>query len=326
MSTGKSTPSYTVSVVIPAHNSADTIGRAIDSVLAQTHRADEIIVVDDGSTDNTVECIGQYGGQVRYIRQENAGPGPARNTGIKAARCDWIAFLDADDEWLPEKLRLQIELLGRHETLVWASARVFCCLMGTDRLIDQGNSSLTEAYLANREYFEDCLPAIARDLTGHTDTMIIRRDAFAQVGLFETDIPYGEELDLWLRIAYRWPQLGHVNRPLAIYNVNNPESLMGRLAPADKARMLCELYARHKGIAAEYDQSEACRLFFASRLRRWIYTVYRQKDFAFIQDLLVSYETPLAGRYRSTMRFLTKLPPVTKIIGKRLLRLLRYDR
>ncbi|MCK4960446.1 MAG: glycosyltransferase family 2 protein, partial [Planctomycetes bacterium] len=92
--------SYSVSVVIAAYNAEKYIQRAIDSVLAQSLPADEIIVVDDGSTDNTGDAVKHYGSKVRYIYQENAGPASARNTAIEAATGTWIAFLDADDEWL----------------------------------------------------------------------------------------------------------------------------------------------------------------------------------------------------------------------------------
>ncbi|MHC4386164.1 MAG: glycosyltransferase family 2 protein, partial [Planctomycetota bacterium] len=103
-----------ISVVIPAYNIEDYIERAIDSVLAQTRQPEEIIVVDDGSTDATAQKIKAYGDQVRYIHQANKGLSGARNTGIRQAQNEWVAFLDGDDEWLPEKLQLQSELLTRN--------------------------------------------------------------------------------------------------------------------------------------------------------------------------------------------------------------------
>ena len=124
---------YSVSVIIPAHNASEYIGRAIESVLAQTRKPDEIIVVDDGSTDDTARIIADYGSKVIYIQQENAGPSVARNTGIEAATSEWIAFLDADDEWIPEKLELQTELLGRNTNLVWTTANFIRCLCDEDR-------------------------------------------------------------------------------------------------------------------------------------------------------------------------------------------------
>ncbi|MHC5139531.1 MAG: glycosyltransferase family 2 protein, partial [Planctomycetota bacterium] len=106
------TEKLTISAVIPAYNAAKYIARSIDSVLAQTHPVDEIVIVDDGSTDNTAAIIKDYGDKVRYIHQPNAGVSAARNTGIEAATGNWIAFLDADDEWLPEKIKRQVENLN----------------------------------------------------------------------------------------------------------------------------------------------------------------------------------------------------------------------
>jgi len=103
-----------ISVVIPSYNSAGCLAGAIKSVLDQTRPADEIIVVDDGSKDNTGEVCGRFAGKVRYVRQENAGASTARNTGIAAARGDWLAFLDADDLWDPKKLESQLAALARH--------------------------------------------------------------------------------------------------------------------------------------------------------------------------------------------------------------------
>ncbi|KKK55641.1 hypothetical protein LCGC14_3072500, partial [marine sediment metagenome] len=91
---------YSVSVVIPAYNIGDFIARAINSVLAQTHPPDEIIVVDDGSTDNTGEVVKGFGEKVIYIHQQNGGLSAARNTAMRASTCKWISFLDGDDEWL----------------------------------------------------------------------------------------------------------------------------------------------------------------------------------------------------------------------------------
>ena len=121
-STKKNDGTLNVSVVIPAYNACEYIGRAIESVLGQTRAADEIIVVDDGSTDGTGTQVKKFGERVRYIHQENSGPSASRNAGVLAAKSEWIAFLDADDEWLPKHLQLQTELLGRNNGLVWSTA------------------------------------------------------------------------------------------------------------------------------------------------------------------------------------------------------------
>jgi cellulose synthase/poly-beta-1,6-N-acetylglucosamine synthase-like glycosyltransferase len=100
--------SVTVSVIIPAYNAAPQIGRAIESALAQTHAPLEILVVDDGSRDRTAEIVGRLPPPVRLIRKENGGPATARNLGAREARGEWLALLDADDWWFPDKLRAQL--------------------------------------------------------------------------------------------------------------------------------------------------------------------------------------------------------------------------
>src|ERR1700678_803249 len=107
----------TISVIIPTYNRADLIGQALESALAQTHPADEIIVVDDGSTDDTERVVAQYAGQVRYMRQVNAGPSAARNRGIQAASGDFIALLDSDDLWVKDRLERQLAALTLHPGL-----------------------------------------------------------------------------------------------------------------------------------------------------------------------------------------------------------------
>jgi len=96
---------------VPAHNSEDHIARAIDSILRQSRPPDELIVVDDGSTDKTGEIARSYGADVIYVRQKNAGPGAARNRGIETASCEWIAFLDSDDMWHHQKLEKQVAFM-----------------------------------------------------------------------------------------------------------------------------------------------------------------------------------------------------------------------
>ncbi len=110
---------YKVTAVIPAYNREKTIKRCIDSVLAQTYPVFEIIVADDGSTDRTVDIIKQeYGSAVKIIRQNHKGAQAARNVGIMAARGEYVAFLDSDDEWLPEKIELQVQELCKNADAV----------------------------------------------------------------------------------------------------------------------------------------------------------------------------------------------------------------
>jgi len=199
-----------ISVVIPAYNAAKFLPRAIDSVLAQTRKAHEIIVVDDGSSDNTPEIAARYAGSVRFIRQANAGASVARNTGIEAATGDWIAFLDADDEWLPTKLEMQTSLLERNPCLIWATGNYMGCMCMTERSSPHVPVDEAVALTQGREVLSDFFRATMHNVWGCTNTMLIRRDALIEAGLFTRGMAWGEDLELWWRIAYRKYQIGYV--------------------------------------------------------------------------------------------------------------------
>jgi len=169
-----------ISVVIPSYNSAACLAGAIESVLAQTRPADELIVVDDGSEDNTGEVCVRFAGRVRYIRQENAGASTARNTGIAAARGDWLAFLDADDLWDPKKLESQLAALARHPeadfaltaTLVWSARK------------QEYQASSYEGSLDPDVLRRELL--VRNIFTGLCSSILVRRSALEEVGGFAT--------------------------------------------------------------------------------------------------------------------------------------------
>ncbi len=119
-----------ISVIIPTHNRAGVVTRAVLSALAAAAPGDEVIVIDDGSTDHTAEALKPFSGRIRYVYQANAGPGPARNRGIQLARNPLIAFLDSDDEWLPDKLYLQRAVMNRYPELVFCFTDVLARCAG----------------------------------------------------------------------------------------------------------------------------------------------------------------------------------------------------
>jgi cellulose synthase/poly-beta-1,6-N-acetylglucosamine synthase-like glycosyltransferase len=173
----------TVSVVIPAFNSAGCIRRAIDSALAQTPPPLEVIVVDDGSTDDTAEVVGAYPEPVRLVRQENGGPGAARNHGVRIARGEWIGLLDADDAWLPQKPAIQAPFTRDPKVAVVHAA----VLAGTTQSIPK------------RATFERLW---SRNVV-KTSTVLVRKAAFEEVGGFDEDraLIGVEDYNLWLRFA-----------------------------------------------------------------------------------------------------------------------------
>lgn len=231
------TEAPTVSVVIPAYNAAWCVGRAIDSVLAQSFGDFEIIVVDDGSTDTTPAVLGAYGDAIQVVRQINGGMSHARNTGIQVARGTYLAFLDADDHWLPEKLARQVELMKRHTELAFCST--------TARLEDPEGQpagvwgSMAHATLTVADVFAD-----HTRIAGGASSVLARRSAVLTVGGFDETLHGAEDTDLWLRLAahggYRnlvEAQVVVVKRPDSVSR-NRAAMRRGALAMTRKNRAL----------------------------------------------------------------------------------------
>ena len=201
----------TVSVIIPTYNRAHLVGRAIRSVLNQTYQDFEIIVVDDGSTDNTEEVVKSFNDpRIRYIRHEkNRGGSAARNTGIRAARGEYIAFLDSDDEWLPEKLAKQLPVFEKDST---------CGAVYTDLLymLPDGSVKLCQNYRPEGWILKKLLSS---NVVGTTSSVIVRRECFEKIGLFDESLPSCQDWDMWIRIAKRY-SFRKIPEPLTKYRVH----------------------------------------------------------------------------------------------------------
>ncbi|MBT2969563.1 MAG: glycosyl transferase [gamma proteobacterium symbiont of Ctena orbiculata] len=192
-----------VSVVIPTHNRAHTLPRALDSVLAQSHQPLEIIVVDDGSDDETAELMEDHYGCCDYLRQANQGVSSARNLGIEKARGEWIALLDSDDRWLPNKLQLQLEALAGAPRYRLCHTDEFWIRKGV-----RVNQMLKHAKSGGR-IFQRCLPLCVIS----PSSVILHHTLFEEFGLFDTELPACEDYDLWLRIC-AGEEVLFIDRPL----------------------------------------------------------------------------------------------------------------
>jgi len=298
----------TISVVIPAYNAAEYIGRAIDSVLAQTRRPDEIIVVDDGSTDDTASIVETYGSQVRLIRQENAGVSAARNTGIDAATGEWIAFLDSDDEWLKEKLQLQVELLGRNSELVWSTANFIYCHCGQDYHCQKLDEKTGEALLNGVDFFEDYFDAYIKAAAGWTGTMIVKRSVLIDAGLFRPEQLRFNDEDMWWRIAYQHPRIGYNSKPLAVYHMHVPDSVTKKYEVPEN---LDQLIANHIKIAAEYGKLEQFKPCAEHVLRYWIHQYWFDDRITHIRETAERFDRVLPPLYKLALRLLTIWPRAT---------------
>jgi hypothetical protein len=202
----------TVSVVMPLYNKRNYVEAAIRSVLEQTFTDLEIVVVDDGSTDDSGAVVQRLDDpRIRLLHQGNAGAPAARNAGIAAARGCWVAFLDADDTWRPDKLARQLAVLGREPDLVWAA--------GAYTRTDSGQivRLRDEAWFRSPEVLKDGLAALSNGSHLWTGTIMVRRDVLVQLGGFDRSLPTGQDVLMWCRIAARHPPLAYLRTPIADY-------------------------------------------------------------------------------------------------------------
>ena len=248
-----------VSVIIPCYNAARFLPQAIESVLAQTCRSFEILIVDDGSTDDTAQLAASYGDRIRYSYQENQGAAAARNLGITRARGDFIAFLDADDIWLPAKLEMQLQLFDRDPSL----GAVY-----TDCYSIDENGEITGLYLkrklskkrdpAEEIFIKDFIP---------NSSMIIRRSCFDIIGVHDETMLLSEDEDLKIRLADRFP-IGYINIPLAEWRQHegNKSLMVGKLKESFKhdTDIECRKVPRLERLRRERKAvlSENCGLLF----------------------------------------------------------------
>ena len=192
-------PQPKVSVIIPTFNRRDLVRKAIDCVLAQTHPVEDIIVIDDGSTDGTAEAIeAGYGSRVRLVRQQNAGVSAARNRGLALARGEYLSLLDSDDLWLAEKTARQVRWLDAHPDF----GMVLCDIMQVD---GEGRDI---GPIHRRDFIPEdgrVLRWVIRQPALAPLSAMFRREVYEDVGGFDTSLRTAEDIDFHLRVARRWP-------------------------------------------------------------------------------------------------------------------------
>lgn len=206
-----------ISVIVPTYNYAHFIGDCLDSIFAQTYKDFEVIVIDDGSTDDTARVLEKYKGEIRYIYQENKGLPAARNTGIQAAQGEYLAFLDSDDLWLPEKLDEQIRFL-RNDTdmgIIFSDASAFN-EKGMIRKSILKEENICTGFCFQRLFMGNYLVM---------PTVMIRKRCLVESGLFDESLTAVEDYDLWLRISLFY-KIGFVDKVLAMYRVH-PSNMSG---------------------------------------------------------------------------------------------------
>lgn len=202
-----------VSVIIPAYNSAQYIGEALSSVFQQTFTSYEVIVINDGShdTDDLERELQPYAADIQYIRQENRGAAAARNTGLHVACGEFVAFLDADDKWLPTFLEEQIEFLRSNNA----------DLVYSDALLTGESPTAGRTFMQVQPSRGEVTPEklLALDVTVLTSAVLARRDPILKVGLFDETIKRGHDFDLWLRLAKIGSRFAYQRKVLAEHRI-----------------------------------------------------------------------------------------------------------
>ena len=219
------TPAF--SVIIAVYNGEQTIARAIESVLVQSYPADDIIIIDDGSTDGTAERVKQFGDTVRYVHQHNAGVAAARNAGAGAATGNWLAFLDADDYYYPDRLKLQAELLQYHPDIDFMTGD-FDYVKPDGTLIrrsmentEVGRQLLQQSAGANDTIMSgELIGDFVERHFGDTHTLAMPKRTFQQLGGYPVGVAVCEDVNLLIRLCARSHRIGVVCQPMAAYVIH----------------------------------------------------------------------------------------------------------
>jgi len=264
-----------VSVVIPTYNCAEFLPQTIDSVLNQTFKDFEIIIVDDGSVDNTKEIVKHYidtaKRQIKYIYQENKGPAAARNNGIRNASGKYIALVDSDDLWVAEKLSVQIDYLEKNTDLSF----VFSDMFIMEENGKAGDTMMKTKKPSSGYIFYELL----KDNFIFSPTPFAKKECFDKAGFFceDRDIISTEDHHMWLKVAYFFKG-GYIDKPLAYYRIRSGSLSSYKLNLAIKDMIVLDK------IAAEFPDTvqEGEKYYRESRANLYFevgYALYLQNDF-----------------------------------------------
>ncbi len=236
-----------ISVIIPTYNRAELVLRAVDSVLAQTFEDFELIVVDDGSTDDTVSALKPYKDRLRLIVQSHAGVSAARNHGLSIAQSELIAFLDSDDYWLPEKLDVQARFFSKNPKALICQTEETWFRHG--RRVNPGTKHRKPSGEAFYRSLELCLIS--------PSSVMMRRKLFETVGTFDENLPACEDYDLWLRVTARYP-VHLLKEPLVVKNGGHEDQLSRTTMGLDQYRVKALLKILESG-TLDPEQTRAAR-------------------------------------------------------------------
>lgn len=254
-----------VTVIIPTYNRARKSVRAVSSVLYQTFTDYEIVVVDDGSNDGTSDCLRALGHRIQYLKHpQNLGVSAARNSGIKASRSPFIAFLDSDDYWLPEKLSTQMAFFRQNPGVVACQTEEIWIRKGVR--VNPAKRHLKPS--------GDIFKASLRRCLVSPSAVMLKRWLLEEVGLFDQDLSACEDYDLWLRISCRYP-IHLVPKHLVVREGGEPDQLSSNLQGLDRFRIKALLKLIRGGQLSDpqlkatlQELSTRCRIYGNGCLKR----------------------------------------------------------
>lgn len=249
-----------ITVVIPLFNKRDFIRRALDSISKQIVAPEEVIVVDDGSTDGGHELVAAYKGlPIRLVRQENAGVSVARNRGVQEAQSEWVAFLDADDEYLPRALHNLCDARDRHPDASVVFGRSISGAPAHNFFMSQDSLMLVPdyfAYLLGRGAYE-----------AHTSSIMVRKSAIEEVGLFPPGVRIGEDTDTWMRLGCLFSFV-RVDIPISVYHIEDGDSAWEAQRGADPYWYQTYTHWRNAGRIPSHRLDTAAKYFEFSKLQK----------------------------------------------------------
>ena len=235
-----------VSVVIPTYNRAWVLEEAIQSVLGQTYRDFELIVVDDGSTDSTEDILARYPGII-VVRQENKGVSAARNAGVRISSGRYLAFLDSDDLWLPEKLEKQVKFFQENPSTLICQTEEIWIRKGVR--VNPGKRHLKASGMIFERSLELCLVS--------PSAVMMSRKLFDETGGFDENLPACEDYDLWLRITHKHPV--HLIKEALVIKRGGHEDQLSRSPGLDRYRIISLVKIIESGVLTKDQHESAVR-------------------------------------------------------------------
>ncbi len=308
-----------VSIIIPAYNIAEYIAETLDSVFTQTFTNYEVIVINDGSPD-TIEfeqALEKYRDKIVYLKQENKGVGPARNTGIEHSKADLLAFLDGDDIWLPNFLESQIKFLqANNYDLVYCNAFLFGDkYLGTKTYMNGGSPSEGEANFENLLLYKCCV---------FMSGTIAKKQTVIDVGMFNLKDIRSQDFDLWLRMAHAGARIGYQRDVLAKYRVRS-DSISGN--NIQRVQREIDVFNR---IASTLKLTESQQKIIDFQLTQLAAEMEFQRGKAFVikEDFaaaIKSFETANAYKHSKKLKLITLLLKFSPRLLLKIYKSLRAD-